>query len=262
MSQPCQQIGAAPPKAEAGRVPVRFMIVAQARSGSTLLRELLNGQHDITCHGEVFSRVWIDRLVPHPGSPRPTPDQIRAHLPARDADPLHFMTEYVMSFASAAVGFKIIYDDFIDDRFLLPLISYAKQNQLRIVHLRRLNPVAALASRTRMSRFGIAHSDMAQRPNTRPPPEKILIKPNELARYIARQGMLAQRIDAIFPDALQARYETLREDYPRILAHFGLPCDRPFHAPLRKLAPRQMHEIIQNYDEIGQYDQPEQPIWQ
>ena len=103
---------------------------------------------------------------------------------------------------------------------------------------------------------------MAQRPGTRPPPEKILIKPNELARYIERQKMLAQRIDAIFPDALQARYETLRDDYPRILAHLGLPDGRPFHAPLRKMAPRHMRDIIQNYDEIGQYDQPEQPNWQ
>ena len=262
MSHQCPQIGASPAKAEAGQTPVRFMIVAQARSGSTLLREALNDESDITCHGDVFSRVWIDRLVPRPNTRRPTPDQIRAQLPARDADPLRFMAEYVMPFTGAAVGFKIIYDDFVDNRFLHPLSSYARQNRMRIVHLRRLNPVAALASRTRMSRFGIAHSDMAQRPGTRPPPEKILIKPNELARYIERQKMLAQRIDAIFPDALQARYETLRDDYPRILAHLGLPDGRPFHAPLRKMAPRHMRDIIQNYDEIGQYDQPEQPNWQ
>ena len=92
----------------------RFMIVAQARSGSTLLREALNAEPDIVCHGETFSRVWIDRIVPRPGEEAPTPDEIRAMLPGRDTDPLQFMAERVMPFPGKVTGFKIIYDDFID----------------------------------------------------------------------------------------------------------------------------------------------------
>ena len=41
---------------------LKFVIIAQARSGSTLLVEALNCQPHILCHGEVLSRKWIQKL--------------------------------------------------------------------------------------------------------------------------------------------------------------------------------------------------------
>ena len=239
----------------------RFMIVAQARSGSTLLREALNAEPDIVCHGEAFSRVWIDRMVPRPDQDVLTADQIRAMLPCRDADPLQFMAERVMPFPGMVTGFKIIYDDFIDPRFQDKLTGYAHQNGLRIIHLRRLNPVAALASRTRMFRFGLGHSDRPQRKADAAEAEKITIPPRELDQYMRRQNRLAEQIDGLFPDAFQARYETLGTDYPHILAHLGLPGARHFIAPLSKMAPPSLANVIENYDEIASYDTPAQPLW-
>ena len=141
----------------------RFMIIAQARSGSTFLREVLNAQPDITCHGEVFSRIWIDRLHPRPDIAPLDADQIRALLPLRDADPLAFMAEHIMAFPGSATGFKIIYDDFIDARFRDKLTAHALENDFEIIHLRRNNHLAAFVSRARMTRFGIGHSDRPQR---------------------------------------------------------------------------------------------------
>lgn len=261
MNDLTDQHAAATPDLPLPQAETRFMIVAQARSGSTVLREALNAEPDIICHGEAFSRVWIDRLVPRPGSAALDGTQIRALLPGRDADPLRFMADYVMPFPGMVTGFKIIYDDLIDPRFLDKLTGYARQNGLRIIHLRRLNPVAALASRTRMSRFGLAHSDMARRRPDAPAPEAFAIPLPELQQYIRRQQALADRVDGLFPDALQIRYESLGADYPRVLAHLGLSGERPFIAPLRKMAPQDLASVIQNYDEIRDYDRPAQPLW-
>ena len=46
---------------------VKFCIISQARSGSTLLREALHSHPDIVCHGEVLSRSWINKLIPKEG---------------------------------------------------------------------------------------------------------------------------------------------------------------------------------------------------
>lgn len=239
----------------------RFMIIAQARSGSTFLREVLNAQPDITCHGEVFSRIWIDRLHPRPDIAPLDADQIRALLPLRDADPLAFMAKHIMAFPGSATGFKIIYDDFIDARFRDKLTAHALENDFEIIHLRRNNHLAAFVSRARMTRFGIGHSDRPQRRAEAEPPTRITVDEAELKRYITRQAFLADQVDQLFPDALQVRYETLRDDFPRILSRLGLPGGREFAGPLRKMAPENLAEVIENYDQLRQYDSPSQPLW-
>ena len=241
--------------------PRNFMIIAQARSGSTFLTELLNRQDDITCHGEVFSRVWIDRLVPPPGRQPLSTACIREMLPSRNSDPQGFMSNHVMRFPSQATGFKIIYDDFIDPRFQDALIRYAKANEVRIVHLRRRNHLAAFVSRARMSRFGIRHSDRPLGKNGDVQTGRIKVCSRELKRYTARQSALAAHIDATFPHALQLTYESLRDDFPRLLNHLAVDPDRPFYAPLRKLAPPDLSEVIENYAELRVFDRPPQPVW-
>lgn len=245
----------------ADKVETRFMVVAQARSGSTFLCELLNRQRDVTCHGEVFSRIWIDRLQAQSGQPPLKSDQLRALLPLRDADPLRFMQTYVMAFPGSVTGFKIVYDDFLDQRFCQELTFYARRERLRIIHLRRLNDLAALVSRNRMSRFGIRHSDRPTGTKSCEKAPKISVPPSELARYAKRQASLAAQIDGLFPDALQVRYENLNRDFPRILDHLGLSSSRPFVAPLRKLAPVNLADVVENYAELAGYDRPEQPNW-
>lgn len=241
--------------------PGNFMIIAQARSGSTLLCELLNRQDDITCHGEVFSRVWIDRLIPPPGGHPLSAANIREMLPGRDTDPLCFMSTHVMTFAGQATGFKIIYDDFIDPRFQDALVRYANANDVRIIHLRRRNHLAAFVSRARMMRFGIRHSDRPFGKNGEVQTASIKVCPRELQRYIARQSALAAHIDATFPQALQLTYEGLREDFPRLLNHLAVSSNRPFAAPLRKLSPSDLSDVIENYAELREFDHPAQPVW-
>ncbi|WBU59760.1 hypothetical protein [Paracoccus albus] len=166
-----------------------------------------------------------------------------------------------MTFPSRTTGFKIIYDDFIDPRFQDALIAYANENEVRTIHLRRLNHLAAFASRARMTRFGIRHSDRPFGKNGEVQTGSIKVCPRELKRYIARQSVLAAHIDATFPDALQLEYENLREDFPLLLDHLAIDPSRPFHAPLRKLAPPDLSDVIENYAELREFDHPAQPAW-
>ncbi|SDE42141.1 hypothetical protein SAMN05421538_106192 [Paracoccus isoporae] len=237
------------------------MILAQARSGSTFLREALNDQPEIVCHGEVFSRVWISRMEPQAGAEPAPAEEIRRIMPERDADPLRFLQDHIYAFPGQITGFKVIYEDFFHDGLSEILADHARTRGLRIYHLRRLNPVAALASRMRMARYQLSHSDAPgaqQDPNT---VGKLKMEPAALARYTSWQNDLASRVDALFPDAMQIRYETLAQDFPRILADLGLPDRRAFGSALRKMTPQNLEDAIENYGDVAAYDHPAQPIW-
>lgn len=241
--------------------PRRFMILAQARSGSTFLREALNLQPEIVCHGEVFSRVWISRLEPAAGDIPASADDIRRIMPERDADPLRFLDQRVFVFPGQSTGFKIIYEDFFHDGLAETLAAHARQQAFRIYHLRRLNPVAALASRMRMARYKLSHSDA---PGAQHDPEavgKLTMSPVALDRYIAWQDGLAASVDGLFPDAMQIRYETLAQDFQRMLADLGISGTRPFGSALRKMTPQNLADVIENYDDVALRDHPAQPIW-
>lgn len=241
--------------------PARFMIVAQARSGSTFLRETLNAQPDVTCHGEILSRAWINKLVPaHDSKPR-TREQTADMQTARDDDPIGFLQTHVLDFPAQTVGFKIIYEDFFHlglDRMLQP---WATENGVRVIHLRRLNPVAAFASRLRMQKYRISHSDAAGRPDGGSSAQKVHITPDDLSQFIDRQTRQGAQVDALFPAALRIEYENLAADYPLILSHLGLDGDRAFASPLRKMTPLSLADVIENYPEIADFDHPEQPVW-
>ena len=95
---------------------VRFVIIAQARSGSTLLRLALHAHPDVVCHGEVLSAAWMNRLVPQgqkavDQSPK---DQILRLWDERENDPGQFLERWVYSgFSQSCIGFKVVYGDLL-----------------------------------------------------------------------------------------------------------------------------------------------------
>lgn len=238
-----------------------FVIIAQARSGSTFLREILNLQPEITCHGEIFSRAWINKLIPPPGHPPVPPEKIRELMPVRDADPLRFLSDRIMVFPGQTTGFKIIYEDFMRDEFADIMVDHIHKTGMKVIHLRRLNMLAAFTSRMRMTRFGIRHSDAPQTAEEASVPSCVTVTQGAFNRYIQRQNLFAEKIDAYFPDALQTKYETLREDFPHILACLGIAEEREFVPALRKMAPENLAEVIENYSQVAVHDHPPQPRW-
>ncbi|WBU63238.1 hypothetical protein [Paracoccus aerodenitrificans] len=241
--------------------PGHFVIIAQARSGSSFLRESLNAQPEITCHGEVLSRKWIGKLLPRPGQPAYTRSRIEELLPLRDADTLNFLDQYVLTSPDEITGFKIIYEDLLLTGLADRLECLVRSRGMTVFHLRRRNHLAAYLSRLRMAKHGVSHSTVPETQENRAPGRKLHIEPGKLSSFIETQTNYATTIDRIFPDSVQLSYETLQRDFPGILNRLGLPPAREFSSDLRKLAPTSLRDIIENYDDVAAYDSHEQPVW-
>src|SRR5262245_66621142 len=87
------------------RPATRFIILCAARTGSTMLRHMLNSHPDVRCHGEVMTGRGLDSLASaRDGDASAT----RALLNRRASDPQGFLEEVVLDPGGAkAVGFKI-----------------------------------------------------------------------------------------------------------------------------------------------------------
>lgn len=240
---------------------VRFVIIAQARSGSTLLRHALNAHPDITCHGEILSRAWINGLIPPHAQ---TSDDVRRHktarqtvlemMPERNQDPASFIREHVFDIAVKPItGFKIVYEDlFHDSDYARQVLTFLRQSKPVIIHLTRLNPLAAFASRKRMTELRIRHSDVSD-PSAEQP--RIDTKRTDIVSFILRQTALRAQVDNIFPLAIHLSYEHLRQQFPNLLARLGAT-PAPFTEKLRKLGSPDLRDLINNYDAVADLDAP------
>ncbi|MDO5529718.1 MAG: hypothetical protein Q4F71_09975 [Paracoccus sp. (in: a-proteobacteria)] len=237
------------------------MIIAEARSGSTYLRQAINNQPGAVCHDEIFSRTGINKMVSQPGMLPYTRPLLRRLREKRDRDRRAFLVEDALYFPNTVAGFKVVYDDFFSDGLDEFLTDFVNETGMRVVHLARLNALATVASRVRMQRYQINHSDHPRASPEWRNVEKVEIKPARVARYIKKRDSFAARVDDLFPGALQVKYENLEDDFPKVLRHIELPETGKFSSNLRKIAPRSLSEIISNYPDVAKYDSPPQPSW-
>lgn len=129
----------------------RFMILADARTGSNLLAQALDSHPRIRCFREVFN--WtvpsIDFGVDgfDPGD--------REAIALRQSDPLRFLSERIFGDAPAgvhAVGFKLIYAHIWGYPGLLE--GLVADTELDILHLHRRNHLRKLVSLRLAERSG------------------------------------------------------------------------------------------------------------
>lgn len=118
----------------------RFILVAPARSGSTLLRTTLNAHPQITCHGEVLSQHVLGWSMG--AMARPTADEFR-RIRARDL--LGFSEQYIYRPTKPVTGFKLLYSHpRIDIAELFEAL--VEDRAVRTVHLWRRDLVARYIS--------------------------------------------------------------------------------------------------------------------
>src|SRR5215813_14269635 len=72
----------------------RFIILCAARTGSTMLRHMLNSHPDVRCHGEVMTGRGLDALVR--GDRNADPSATRALMNRRESDPQGFLEDVVL----------------------------------------------------------------------------------------------------------------------------------------------------------------------
>ena len=231
----------------------KFVLIAQARSGSTLLRQSLQAHPDIICHGEVLSRKWINGLVPlrNPGVDRSPRGVVELLMETRDNDIAGFLETNIYAFDAQAVGFKIVYEDLFMSERSDDIVSYIQSTGLRVFHLIRGNPLAGLVSRKRMALFGVSHSDA---PDTqREPVKEIEIPAREINGYVRRQSGFRDKVNSLFPIAVNLRYEQIEPGFQAILDSLGVS-DMPMEIKLKKMNKESLDSAVTNYDEVSEFD--------
>jgi len=112
----------------------RFLIIAPARSGSTVLRMTLNSHPEITCHGEVLGRNRIMGFVRRPAAP-----SVEALYGMRSEGAKDFLDNevYAAGTASRVVGFKALYYHFGELKFAEAIDHLISEIDIRVVFLWR-----------------------------------------------------------------------------------------------------------------------------
>ena len=124
----------------------RFIIICAARTGSTMLRSMLNSHPQMVCHREVFS----PRLMGFAGiyNQKDSDSPIRQFVEkTRNERPVDFLRDYVFYAGSyQAIGAKIKYDELEQPRWSAVFDSLLADREIRVVHLIRENRLRRLVS--------------------------------------------------------------------------------------------------------------------
>jgi LPS sulfotransferase NodH len=229
----------------------RFVIVGIARTGSTMLLNLLNGHSRIQAFGELFRRPDAIGWDVHPYQDH----QGGRVLELYRSDPRRFLETKVWGRwprGQGAVGFKIFYYHAREAPFSAVWDHLARQREIRVIHIKRHNILAQYLS------LQIAHrTDVWSSTEWGAgAPEPIRLDPEECRRHFARVRGLEDEADAFFAGhrMLQVSYEGLLADrkgeMARVQRFLGVPEEevRPKTVRQRTIPLRQ---AIANHDELA-----------
>jgi LPS sulfotransferase NodH len=242
-----------------GKDKTRFMIVCAPRTGSTMLRLLLNSHSMICSHGEVFNQntifgfVGIDRKGEMKiGKIEPPIYQMLSKI--RDKDPVQFLHEFVLySGTFSAVGFKILYGTLWTSDCKSVFNEVLEDNDIKIVHLTREN---------RLRRFLSAHVTanvtgvtVALSEDEKPKVAKVSLSVDECISDMRRVGAEESRIRKEF-----SRHEVFEITHEEIvnsadsklveLQKFLGVEPEPLTTPTVKLLSDDLRDIVENYMEL------------
>ena len=241
----------------AGEPPVRFLIVAAPRTGSTHLRLLLNSHPEVCCHGEVFRDFRIELggfMGLAPLTPSPLRDRLAA---AREADPGEFLLHDVLHPGRmSAVGAKILYGEFAAGRWEGLCERVRAERALRIVHLTRRNRLKRFLSQyvvERVTRLTLAVHD-EQVPVVR----RVRVPVPEVLADMAAVAAEEQRFRAIFAGhpLIEVGYEDVITapaslDTLTAVQRFLGVGPAALESPARKILTDRLGDVIENIAELG-----------
>jgi hypothetical protein len=116
----------------------QFVIVAEARSGTTMLGSAIGRHPQVVMHGEIFGAGHFPLNFYGIDEDLPWPTPLEIHLKKlRDRDPVQFLDQLVFAdTARHAVGFKFKFQEFE----LWPGVQeYIRRREIPIIYIRRRN---------------------------------------------------------------------------------------------------------------------------
>lgn len=213
---------------------IRFVVIAQARTGSTLLISSLARHPDIQCRGEILNAGHCINDLPHDGRQR----LLAAWEPLKQC---------------RAVGFKLLaHQPWTNDRdsWVTAWDELADTPDAKVIVLRRTDRTAQYASWKVANAMG---SWQNQRQFDRP---VVDISDDELRWFKHwNDQLLAERLRRLARhDILDVEYETLCSDWPaeieRIQRFIGVDV-HPLEQARRKDENRPLTEVIANHSELS-----------
>ena len=225
--------------------PVPFVIVADLRTGSTLLHSTLDRHPDARCYGELL----------HPDD---LPDNRPGDVARRELSGAELIDRALGAPDVRASGFRAMVflprpsDPGWSDAW--PVL--AEREGLRVLYLTRRDRLAQYASLlvAEATRVYHPHGDdhPVLEPDNRP---RVTVDPAEFRRWtVERDALMRGRRDLLRGKrSLELDYETLTGDWDgamaRVQRFLDLP-PRPLEPAKRKQETRPLHEVIDNYEEL------------
>jgi len=252
----------------------RFLILSEARTGSTMLRRMLNSHPGICCHGEIFAiEIW--GLQGYVGAD----DQVDLNDPRyqeakrlRENDPARFLREAVWPAGPPPVGAKILYNDLEDPKWRAAYDAVRADRDIRIVHLSRENRLKRLISQTAMNQghryIAYETHSIRLRPNGRPEavpkqnesPVRLTLNPKECLEDFRRVEEAENRIRRAFQGhpVFEATYEKIVDPSTRQLEKLQefldvRPCE--LRSGTLKVHSDNVRDILENLEELQAFFQ-------
>jgi hypothetical protein len=225
----------------------RFFIVTTGRTGSTRLRLLLDSHPRITCHGELFGEN-ISTLAA-PGS-----EPHRHLLAERDRDPAGFAMQRAFAPTGAdAVGFKILHQQLLT-RWPGLLDALQRAQDVRVIHLVRRNGIKRFMSEYFVGT--VTGKNVYFLDEQLPRIEPVVVPATILLERLCEERRQSARIRELFaghPCHEIAYEDSLADDGPALRAvqeFLGVP-PAGLTAPIRKILPDDLRQLIANFDEVA-----------
>lgn len=221
----------------------RFLIIGQARSGTTLVQTLLNSSDRMLCRGELFDNWQIDDN----GAKIQDIDQVRA----RDADPAAFLDRFLsaqdLPKAPEWVGAKILSHH--NTRLFQEVIP--NHPEWAIVYVTRSNKLAQFSSHLQVKATG-----EWTRTQGKPTPPKVQCDPrwasSETNRLANEDFLLGAWLETLANPILKLDYDRLleRETRARLIGFFGLSRFTRLRSPLIKQGQDEIAARFENRQDI------------
>jgi len=225
----------------------RFVVASQTRSGSTMMLDALRAHSQVVALGEVFypprCDIHLDGL----------PNDNRAVKLYRDEYPVQFLEEVVFQpyrQRILAVGFKIFPGHLSE-----ALKAISRDNQVRVIHLKRWNHFAAHLSGERALKTGVwARTNESESESL----IDIELDPLECERAFERRVRAEEWWRRIFNrhEVMEVWYEHLSSQPDRELArvqrHIGVDLEAIASRTLKQRR-EPLSRAVSNFDELASY---------
>lgn len=225
----------------------RFVIVTTGRTGSTRLRLLLDSHPLITCHGELFGENLSTLAAP--GS-----EDHQRLLAERERDPVGFaMHRAFAPTGAAAVGFKILYQQLLT-RWPGLLDALRRAQDVRVIHLVRRNGIKRFMSEYFVGT--VTGKNVYFQDEPLPRIEPVIVPATILLDRLCEERRQSARIRELFAGhrCHEIAYEdSLDDNGPALRAvqeFLGVP-PAGLTAPIRKILPDDLRQLIANFDEVA-----------